>query len=144
MTTTNSSASPSSATIISFPGNNRAKKTHRREPSPDLEEIRLQKCINHISDAIVEMSEIMTSVLAECGFDIKGESDLYPDLAFAIEAIKSVMFKYYGLEFYPQKIASHIYVETGPGEYHRTSEPILSKSGKLTFVKLQKPSKEKN
>jgi hypothetical protein len=118
---------PSTNNIVSFPA-----QANPRQVPKDFEEIRLQKCLNHISEAVAEMSEIITVSLTELGFELQEQQDLYPDIAFAIEAVKSIMFKYYGLSFYTQTIAENIYVEQAPGEFHRVAEPIL-KDGNITF-----------
>lgn len=115
-------ATVSNTNIISFPNSH---VNPRRQPVQDMEEIRLQKCLNHIGESLSEISSLLTDALMECGFEVQSETDVHQDIAFAIESIKSVMFKYYGLEFYTQKIAERIYTETEPGAFHRILEPVI-------------------
>lgn len=98
--------------VIEFPKNN--KWVQNDVPAISVEKIKenldgLKH--SHIQEAISIIAPLLFQNLSLAGFELIDEDDAssIKDSAFLIEAIRSMLFKYYGLEHPFQKISENVF-----------------------------------
>ncbi len=98
--------------VIEFPRT--SKRVHDNVPPLSLEKVKENLDVlkhSHIQETISIIAPILFQNLSLAGFELIDEDDAssIKDSAFLIEAIRSILFKFYGLEHPFQKISENVF-----------------------------------
>jgi hypothetical protein len=123
--------------VIPFPKNNK-NPTNEEEVEDKLSQVKN----HHINDTLQLVVPIMFSYLETAGFNFQGEEDEednlndpnIKDAAFIVEALRSLLCKYYDMDHPFQQISEHIF------EPDLANEGVFSLAKKIniTFKNLEK------
>lgn len=115
--------------VITFP-----KANIRPSPPEDTEELRQKRCLDHVYMTMNEMCANIAADLADHGFDVIGKHN--NDIALLTEALKSVLYRYYNMQYFLQPLADFAFEEKSPGMIHRVAECIeASDNDSIVFLK---------